>query len=285
MSNENQHPRDPQPARRSKTLYFGKRKIEHWQIIAVLLMIYDYIAVCLAYFLALWLRFDGLVSGIPQRYFQPYIHFVPWWAIASVVIFLFFRMYNSMWRFASFSEFVRTLFGSVLSSILHSILITVTVDQMPLSYYLIGAGLQFIFLIGIRFSFRFLQILKRRHEPVEAGTRRVMLIGAGSAAQMILRDMSRAVEISDKVVCIIDDNPNKWHRYMDGIPIVGGREEILSAVEKYKVDDIYLAIPSATVQQKRDILAICSETGCRLKQLPGMYQFVRGDISVSAMQA
>ena len=86
------------------------------------------------------------------------------------------------------------------------------------------------------------------------------------------------------MVCIIDDNPNKWNRYLDGVPIVGGRDEILKAVEKYKVDKIYLAIPSASAENKRDILNICSETGCELKQLPGMYQFILGEITVSAMK-
>ena len=133
-------------------------------------------------------------------------------------------------------------------------------------------------------DFRFIQLLKNRHEPPEPGAKRVMLIGAGNAAQSILRDINRAREVRDKVVCIIDDNPNKWHRYMEGIPIVGGRDDILLAAEKYKVDEIYLAIPSATVQQRRDILNICNETGCKLKQLPGLYQLVTGEVAVSAMK-
>lgn len=260
------------------------RKVEHWQIISVLLMVYDFIAVCLAYFLALWLRFDGFFGSIPQYYFQPYIHFIFPCAAGSIVIFLIFRMYNSMWRFASYTEFIRTFSGSLTSSILHAILITVIIYRMPISYYLIGAGLQFIFLVGIRFSFRFIQLLKNRHELPEPGAKRVMLIGAGNAGQTIIRDMSRAREVRDKIVCIIDDNPNKWKRYIDGIPIVGGRDDILFAVEKYHVDDIYLAIPSATVQQRRDILAICNETGCKLKQLPGLYQLVTGEVAVSAMK-
>ncbi len=261
-----------------------RRRIEHWQIISVLLMIYDFIAVCLAYFLALWLRFDGLVKSIPQEYYQPYIHFIFPCAAVSIVIFLLFRMYNSMWRFASYPEFIRTLSGSLTSSVLHTILITILVYRMPISYYLIGAGLQFIFLLGVRFSFRFIQLLKNRHEAPEPGAKRVMLIGAGNAAQSILRDMSRAKEVQDKVVCIIDDNPNKWKRYMDGIPIVGGRDDILLAAEKYKVDEIYVAIPSATNQQRRDILNICNETGCKLKQLPGLYQIVTGEVAISAMR-
>ena len=261
-----------------------KHRIEHWQIISALLMIYDFIAVCLAYFLALWLRFDGLVKSIPQRFFLPYQQFILPCAAVSIIIFLIFRMYNSVWRFASYSEFIRTFCGSLVSSILHTILITVLLHRMPLSYYLIGAGLQFIFLIGIRLSFRFVQLMKNRHEPLEPGAKRVMLIGAGNAGQSILRDMSRAREVSDKVVCIIDDNPNKWKRSIDGIPIVGGRDDILTAADKYKVDEIYLAIPSASVQERRDILNICNETGCKLKQLPGLYQIVTGEVAISAMK-
>ncbi len=258
------------------------RHIEHWQVIAIFLAIYDFAAVCAAYFLALLLRFDGTYSAIEPQYIEAYNTFIIPCAVVSIGIFILFRMYNGMWRYASFSELVRTFFGSLVSSVLHSVLITVILCRMPLSYYLLGAGLQGILLIGIRFSYRFVQILKKRHEPVEG--KRIMLIGAGSAGQMILRDMGRAEEVKDRVVCIIDDNKNKWNRYLNGIPIIGGRDEILSAVENYKVDEIFLAIPSASVQQKRDILAICNETGCKLRQLPGMYQFVTGEISVSAMK-
>ena len=101
---------------------------------------------------------------------------------------------------------------------------------------------------------------------------------------MILRDLNSSKETNDKVVCIIDDNPNKWSRYIDGVPVVGGRDDILANVEKYRVNKIFLAIPSASAQNKRDILNICSETDCQLKQLPGMYQFVLGQVTVSAMK-
>ncbi len=256
--------------------------IEHWQIVAIFLAIYDFIAVCVAYFLALFLRFDGIFSLIPAQYLNPYLLFILPAAAVSIVIFVFFRMYSDMWRYASFSELVRTCMGSITSSVLHTILITVLVWRMPISYYILGALFQGFFLVVVRFSFRFIQILKKRHEPVEG--KRVMLIGAGSAGQMILRDMTRADEIKDKVVCIIDDNKNKWNRYLNGIPIVGGRDEILAAAMKYNIDEIFLAIPSASVQQKRDILSICNETGCKLRQLPGMYQFVTGEVTVSAMK-
>ncbi len=265
-----------------KRLKIGKKVIEHWQIIAVFLMIYDFIAVCAAYLFALLLRFDGVYSRINLDVLRAYNSFILPWAAVSILIFLLFRMYSGMWRFASFSELVRTSLGSLTSSLLHALLISLIFTRMPLSYYLVGAVLQAVFLIGIRFSYRFVQALKKRHNL--AGYKRVMLIGAGSSGQLILRDLSRAKEVQEKVVCIIDDNKNKWGRYLNGIPIVGGRDEILAAAEKYRIDEIFLAIPSATVQQKRDILNICNATGCKLRQLPGMYQFVTGEISVSAMK-
>ena len=262
----------------------AKHKIAHWQMLSVLMMIYDFVAVCGAYFLALWLRFDGVYSEIPITVIRAYNRFILPCAGGSIIVFLLFRMYSSMWRFASFTELARTTVGSIVSSLLHTLLITLLVKRMPLSYYLLGAVFQIILLLVVRFSFRFLEILKRRKEPMEPGAKRIMLIGAGYAAQAILREMARSKEVKDRVVCIIDDNPNKQHRYMDGIPIVGGREEILKAAADYRVDEIFLAIPSATVQQKRDILAICNETGCKLKQLPGLYQLVKGEIAVSAMK-
>ena len=270
--------------KRQKSIKIGRFTLEHWQIISVGLAIYDFAAVCVAYFLALFLRYDGVYTSIPEHFLKAYARVIFPVAAVSVLVFIVFRMYNSMWRFASYTEFVRTFMGSLVSSVIHTVAVTVIVMRMPLSYYFIGAGLQFILLIVIRFGFRFLQILKRSREPLKEGAKRVMLIGAGDAAQSILRDMARASEVDDKVVCIIDDNPNKWHRYMEGIPIVGGRDDILSAVDKYKVDEIFLAIPSATAQQKRDILAICSETSCKLKQLPGLYQLVTGEVTVSAMK-
>ena len=267
-----------------RSFKIGRKQIEHWKVISVLLMAYDFVAVCAAYFLALWLRFDGIYSEIGPRYIKAYNRFILPCAAVSVLIFCIFRMYKSMWRFASFSEFIHTILGSLVSSVLHTVFITVILIRMPLSYHLLGAVFQAALLLGIRFSFRFIQILKRRSENSADDTKRIMLIGAGDAAQSILREISRTHESSEKVVCIIDDNPNKWRRYMDGIPIVGGREEILSAARQYKVDEILLAIPSATVQQKRDILNICSETGCKMKQLPGLYQLVKGEVTVSEVK-
>ncbi|MBQ5544614.1 MAG: polysaccharide biosynthesis protein, partial [Clostridia bacterium] len=142
---------------------------------------------------------------------------------------------------------------------------------------------QLILLIGVRFSYRFFIQLRSLLSSRSGHGDRVMLIGAGAAGRMILRDILSSEKTDDKVICIIDDNPNKWNRLIDGVPIVGGRDDILSSVEKYQINKIFLAIPSASSEDKRDILSVCSETGCQLKQLPGMYQFVVGQITVSSM--
>ncbi len=257
-----------------------RRGIARWQVIAFFMALYDFAAVCGAYFLALLLRVDGIYRAIPVRYLMSYRACILPVALVAVIVFLLFRMYNSMWKFASFSEFMRAFLGSLTASAIHSVAITVLCRRMPLSYHILGAGFQFILLLVVRFF----NVTNGWREPKHVESKNVMLIGAGNAAQMILRDMTRANEINDRVACIIDDDPNKWHRTLDGIPVVGGRDDILSAVERYKVDKIFLAIPSASMQQKRDILAICSETGCELRQLPGMFQLMLGQVSVSDLK-
>ena len=146
--------------------------------------------------------------------------------------------------------------------------------------------IQFGMTLMVRFAYRFvlLERSKRRKTEEIAKAKRVLLIGGGKAGQIILRDIKTAKELKDIVCCIIDDNPNKWGRYIEGVPIVGGRDDILSCVERYKIDKIIVAVPSATAEEKRDILNICKETGCELKNLPGVYQFLTGEVKVSALR-
>jgi len=267
------------------SIRIGRYSLGQWHITSALLAIYDYLAVVSAYFIALWLRFDGQVSAIPQHYMNAYTLFAYPYAVLCIGIFMVFRMYNSIWRYASFTELEHTILGSFTASVVHAIGITVLMQRMPLSYYMLGAFLQFALLAIARFAYRFIELITKTYlEKRDTDSSRVMLIGAGSAGQMILDDVIQAKEINDKVVCIIDDNPNKWNRYMKGVPVVGGRDDILWAAKKYNVDKIFFTIPSATAEQKRDILTICNETGCELKQLPGMYQFVLDQISVTSMK-
>ena len=262
-----------------------RRRLKHWQGVSLLLMLYDAVAVNAAYFLALWLRFDCRFTEIPGDYLRPFLGFAPAYTVLCLVIFWRLHLYRSIWRFASYAELVRTLIASILTSGIHLFAITMFFRRMPVTYFVFGGILQFLFVIGVRFSYRLVLLMRdSRSREEERPVKRVMLIGAGSAGRMILRDINKAPEIGERVVCIIDDNPNKWQREIDNVPIVGGRDSILEAVEEFEVEKIYLAVPSASPAQRRDILNICQETDCELKNLPGMYQLILGQVSVSAMK-
>lgn len=247
------------------------------------LMLYDIVAVNLAYFLALWIRFDCKFSSIDERYLQNYIHFTAIYTVFCLGVFWALHLYKSIWRYASFTELMRVLTSSFLTAVFHAVAITLLFGRMPASYYLFGALIQFLLIIGVRFSYRFI-LLERSRRSISRSANPTMLIGAGSAGQMILRDIIRAKETDLDVKCIIDDNPNKRNRYLEGVPIVGGREDILVSVEKYRIKKILVAIPSASAEDQREILNICNETGCELKMLPGIYQLVNGEISVDKMR-
>ena len=257
------------------------KHFQRWQVISLLLMVYDAVAVNIAYLAALWLRHDCQFSAIEARFLNPWKGFAPFYTVAALLVFWFLRLYKSVWRFASYTELVRICMASVITFVIHTVGITMMYRRMPMTYYFFGAILQFILIIGVRFSYRFVLLMTNRDKNTsETARHRIMLIGAGYAGHMILRDIKESQEIGEKVVCIVDDSPNKWGRFIDGIPIVGGRDSIMEAVERYSVDKIYIAIPSATAAQRRDILAICQETGCELKNLPGMYQLILGQVKV-----
>ena len=263
----------------------NRKRLEHWQVIALFMVAYDIVAVNGAYGLSLWIRFDCMYSRIPGNYLSAWMKFIPAYTLICLVIFECFHLYNSIWRFASYSELLRITAACGITSLIHITGITAIFCRMPVSYYLIGTAIQFLMILGVRFSYRLILMEKSRREKSGDGMRRrVMLIGAGAAGQMILRELNLARETSAKVCCIIDDNPNKWGRSIEGIPIVGGREDILVNAEKYRVDQIFLAIPSSDAETRRDILNICKETGCDMKILPGMYQLVNGEVSVGQMK-
>ena len=259
------------------------RKMEHWEVVTLLLMIYDFVAIVASYCAALWIRFDCKVSMIDTEYLQAYCKTIVFYAVFCVVLFWFMRLYKSIWRFASYSELLRVILATTISGIVYCITVTAFVQRMPISYYILGIICQFCLILGIRFSYRFILLLRGRTNKSE-NEKKVMLIGAGAAGQMIFRDLKAAKETNEKVACFIDDNPNKWGRYIDNVPVFGGRDSIMEAVNKFEIEKIYVAIPSASPEDKRDIIQVCSETSCELMNLPGMYQLYTGEVSVSKMK-
>ena len=264
--------------------FLHKPLIAHWQVISALLLAYDAVSVSVSFLIALWLRFDCRFTLIPQEYYSAWLRFIPYYAVICLAIFWGFKLYQSIWRFASFNELERIILANTIAGLVHIVGITLLVYRMPISYYAMGIVLQTIFVVGIRFAYRFVLLLRGVRGKRGRGVHRVMLIGAGEAGQLILHDLMKSRDSQDRVCCIIDDNPNKWNRYVDGVPVVGGREDILLNCEKYKIDRIYLAIPSASAEAKRDILDICKETGCEMKTLPSIVQLVKGSVTVGSMK-
>lgn len=268
-----------------RSLVADRRNRRNKKIIAFMLMIYDIIAVNLSYFLALLLRFDLKYTKIDQTYMDAFKQSAPIYTVFCIIVFMLLKLYRSIWRFASYIELMRIMAACFITTAFNCIFVTVAFVRMPLVYYVFGAILQCVFLLVARFSYRlFLVIYEAKLKSKVKDVPKIMIIGAGSAGQMILRDINRSDYTDERVACVIDDDESKWGRYIEEVPVVGGRDEIMAAAKKYGISKIYIALPSASAADKRDIINICQETGCVLKNLPGMYQLVLGQVTASQMR-
>lgn len=247
-------------------------KIQHWHVISMWLVIYDIAAICLSYFAALWIRFDCHFSEIPGEYFRAYYCCILIYAALCVLVFYRLRLYRSIWRFASYSELYRVAAATAITAVCYVLGMTLFVQYMPIAYYLFGIVLQFLFTIGVRFAYRFVLLLRGRNNTEVKNEKHVMLVGAGAAGQMILRDIKSAKETDEQVCCFIDDNSNKWNRYIDGVPVVGGRENIMEASEK--------------TEQKTAIQVLCQDVvnllAAKYENL-GIIVFLRSDMAQNAI--
>ena len=257
-----------------------------WIYKMMLLVFTDIMIVLVSYFMALMLRFDFVFSSIPQEYLICYMWSMPFWVISTVVVFYLCKLYHSIWRLASVAELQMSLTAYMILAIVYSIGMLFMHMKMPRSYYFIGVVLSFCMTTGIRFSYRLLRFYanscadfgdNKKHD-------RVMIIGAGSAGQALIKEMINSNKIHTQVVCIIDDNPDKNGRVLEGIPIVGNRYTIPEMVRKYEVNRIIYAIPTVHGEDRKEILNICKDTSCRLQTVPGVYQLVNGEVSVSKLR-
>lgn len=262
----------------------GIREIT-WVHKAFLIAFVDILLILAAYMMALILRFDFIFSRIPQEYIEGYIWSMPYWIASTIVVFYGCRLYHSVWRLASISELQMSIIAYIILIPVYALGIFFMRLAMPRSYYFIGYLLSFLMTTGIRFSFRFLRFYVRKREDGEgSGQDRIMIIGGGAAGQAVIKELLSNRSFHVKVCCVIDDSPNKWGRMLEGIPIVGDRNDILAAVKKYKINRIIYAIPATTGKNRKDILNICKETNCRLQTVPSVAQLVSGEVSVTRLR-
>ena len=226
------------------------------------------------------------VDAIPDEFILPVRNFLPLNILLTLAIFYFFRLYHSLWAFAGENEMQNLVAACFLSAIVSGVglnLFKISGQPVPDSYYFMYLFLLITFLFISRFSYRFLRSRKHRIQNKKNNIS-VMIIGAGEAGNALIKEIVTSNYSTMVIRCIIDDDKQKWGQFIQGIKVVGGRDKIIESADLYDIDEIFVAIPSAPRSVIRDILDICKETSCKLRSLPGMYQLVNGEVSVSKLR-
>ena len=250
-----------------------------------LLFVYDMTSLLLAAFFALYIRFDFKMEDIGVRYMDTAFGFLPWTALVLLILYSALHLYNSLWSYASTRELLHTICGALLVGVCQAAAMIGLHKDMPRSYYFIFTFMLVILSVVGRFIYRFLRILRRSYMTMHfKDMTNIMLIGAGDAGRLIINEVNTSDHIQARVVCAIDDDSQKIGKYLRGVPIVGGRDTIIDSVEKYRVDQIILAMPSISMAEQKEILEVCKETGCNMKILPGIYQFINDEVSVKKLR-
>ncbi len=257
---------------------------EHQQILKkILLMIYDAAAVVAASLLAIFIRFEGKYENIPHDYLVKSQQNITFIIVLTLLIFYFFHLYSSLWTFAGASELVNIVAACVLSAGVQMAVMIFFDMRMPRSYYILYGGCLVVLVFASRYAYRAIRMLIKPRNNGE-GCSRVLVVGAGAAGNVLVKEIGTSVHIHKRVVCIVDDDKSKEGSYLHGVKVAGKRADIPELVRKYRVDEIILAMPSAPAKEVKEVLDICKETGCELKRLPGVYQLVNGEVSVSKLK-
>ena len=263
---------------------FNKRNIR----IAVV-VITDIIMTALASGLAVLSRWDFSFANVPLKYLELWHRVLPIQILITIVVYALFKMYRFVWRQISAGDVMEMVGPVVLAyalCVVAEVLIGIDAGyRMPISVVVINFLYQFIFVIGMRSALRFIGVIQNNiNRSRLAPAERIMIIGAGDAANQLLREYQSSDKVAGKVCCLIDDNRVNHGKRLEGVPIIGGRDAIKDAVKKYEITQIIFAIPSASAQQKKEILEICKDTGCQVKSLPGIYQLVNGEVSIEKIK-
>lgn len=258
----------------------------------IFLVSFDVISIIIAAYGSLLLRFNG---PIESQYLHRVNILIGSMILIGLAIFITFRLYHSLWQFASIIELKNIIFASIMSAIANILICELTGNPLPRSCYFIYFLLLVLVVGGSRFIYRFIRLYAARHNirgrkeqrPLE----KVMIIGAGVAGEKVYKEILGSKSIYKEVICFIDDEPSKWNRTIHGwnrtihgVSIYGGRDKIIEAVNKYKIEEIMVAMPSASKRDLIDIFNICKETKCKLKKLPGIYQFINEDVHISDLK-
>lgn len=260
-------------------------KNTQWHMRVILLLVGDIIAIMLSSFLALWLRYELVFADIDRIFLESIYQYAGINIICTIAIFYAFHLYTSLWKYASVNELVNITLAVVISGIVNAVGMRAFQNPVPRSYDILYTMFLFVMMIGIRFFYRFVRFMKteyfiRNRKKIS----NVMVIGAGDAGAAIVKELRLNETLKRRVCCMIDDDPAKKGKYVQGCLVVGGKKDIISAVKKYGITKIIIAIPSAPKSTIKEIVDLCQHTGCKIRILPGMYQLVSGEVSVSQLR-
>jgi len=252
----------------------------------VLISVLDILATMVAFFFGLWMRFDFVFADIPLRFLEGYSKYIALWCTITVVVFFLFKLYSSIWVFVGTSEVLRIMGAYGVLAVAGVLVFHFYGVVLPRGSCIIGFVLSFCCTVGIRFSYRLIHTVRVKfsHMAHASGLKNIMLIGAGDAGRAIANELVNSNYVRDHLSCVIDDNPIKLHKRLCGVPIVGDRYAIPAMVKQYRIDKIIFAIPSCPARSRKEILDICTTTGCEVQMLPGIYQMVTGEVSVSKLR-
>lgn len=249
-----------------------------------LLMLLDAVFVIAASFLALVSRLE---INFDWYYWEQYLPIMGWDILICIGIFYAFRLYHSLWQFASMVEFRKIITAIICCFFVRYLLFRFIMQiLLPRSWYFLDSLILMALVGGARFAYRNVRSLRNRYlfKMSHGDISHIMIVGGGEAGNVLLREILLSQLIDKKVECFIDDDPQKVGRYMNGVPIVGTRHDIIEMVKKYHITEIYIAIPSASRKQRSEIVEICNQTGCKLKILPGIYQLINGEVSIAKLR-
>lgn len=249
------------------------------------MVLFDIIAIQLAAFLAILTRFEFRIHTIEPLFIDTLVHYAVLNTFCSICIFAAYRMYSTLWSFASIMDFFNVVKAVLISSVFQFIGIHMLAWPIPRSFIVLYIGWLGIAAVFPRMMIRILR--GGRRIPLQTIGKQaipVMLIGAGEAGSIILQEFKNSKFVEKEIVCVIDDDPKKWGTFIHGVPVVGGRRKITQSVVRFGIQEIVLAIPTLKPHERKNIINICQQTGCKMSTLPGIYQLINCDVKVSMLR-
>lgn len=253
--------------------------------LAIELVLFDIIAIQLAAFLAILTRFEFRIHTIEPLFIDTLVHYAVLNTFCSICIFAAYRMYSTLWSFASIMDFFNVVKAVLIASVFQFIGIHMLAWPIPRSFIVLYIGWLGIAAVFPRMMIRILR--GGRRIPLQTIGKQaipVMLIGAGEAGSIILQEFKNSKFVEKEIVCVIDDDPKKWGTFIHGVPVVGGRRKITQSVVRFGIQEIVLAIPTLKPHERKNIINICQQTGCKMSTLPGIYQLINCDVKVSMLR-